>query len=187
MFCEKFGSGQSGFGVIPDWKPVYYRPEDVLVPYFVPDTPAARQDIAAQYTTISRLDQGNYTTMQVFWLIKMHIGIEAKLFVLSLSLLRKLKCDWNFCTFPILNWNARVFLKYFLKLYFRCWTHSTRIEKSWCWKWYVGYIFFWQWYSLSFWKNEFLWPRYVVTKKQLFDFSFSVVASFVCSAATFIM
>eukprot|EP00093_Oithona_nana_P005233 05233.XXX_57608_53198_1 [CDS] Oithona nana genome sequencing. len=58
MFCEKFGSGQSGFGVIPDWKPVYYRPEDVLVPYFVPDTPAARQDIAAQYTTISRLDQG---------------------------------------------------------------------------------------------------------------------------------
>lgn len=66
MFCEKFGSGQSGFGVIPDWKPVYYRPEDVLVPYFVPDTPAARQDIAAQYTTISRLDQGNYTTMQVF-------------------------------------------------------------------------------------------------------------------------
>ena len=83
MFCEKFGSGQSGFGVIPDWTPVYYRPEDVLVPYFVPDTPAARQDIAAQYTTISRLDQGNYTTMQVFWLIKMHI--EAKLFVLSLS------------------------------------------------------------------------------------------------------
>ena len=66
MFCEKFGSGQSGFGVIPDWKPVYYRPEDVLVPYFVPDTPAARQDIAAQYTTISRLDRGNYTTMQVF-------------------------------------------------------------------------------------------------------------------------
>ena len=60
MFCEKFGSGGSGFGVIPDWKPVYYRPEDVVVPYFVPDTPAARQDIAAQYTTISRLDQGNY-------------------------------------------------------------------------------------------------------------------------------
>jgi N-sulfoglucosamine sulfohydrolase len=28
------------------------------LPYFVQDTPAARQDVAAQYTTISRLDQG---------------------------------------------------------------------------------------------------------------------------------
>ena len=45
-------------GLIPDWKPVLYSPEEVIVPYFVQDTPAARQDIAAQYTTISRLDQG---------------------------------------------------------------------------------------------------------------------------------
>ena len=29
-----------------------------MVPYFVQDTPAAREDIASQYTTISRLDQG---------------------------------------------------------------------------------------------------------------------------------
>lgn len=28
------------------------------VPPFVPDTPAARADLAAQYTTVSRLDQG---------------------------------------------------------------------------------------------------------------------------------
>lgn len=28
------------------------------VPYFVPDTPAARADLAAQYTTIGRMDQG---------------------------------------------------------------------------------------------------------------------------------
>lgn len=45
-------------GLIPDWKPIHYSPEDVIVPYFVQDTPAARQDIANQYTTISRLDQG---------------------------------------------------------------------------------------------------------------------------------
>ena len=45
-------------GVIPDWKPIRYDPAEVLVPYFVQDTPAAREDIAAQYTTISRLDQG---------------------------------------------------------------------------------------------------------------------------------
>ena len=43
-------------GVIPDWNPLYYKPEDVMVPYFVQDTPAAREDIANQYTTISRLD-----------------------------------------------------------------------------------------------------------------------------------
>lgn len=58
QFCEKFGNGQAGMGLIPDWKPVLYSPSDVIVPYFVQDTPAARQDLAAQYTTISRLDQG---------------------------------------------------------------------------------------------------------------------------------
>lgn len=57
-FCEKFGNGESGMGRIPDWKPEYYTPEQVKVPYFVPDTPAARADISAQYTTVSRLDQG---------------------------------------------------------------------------------------------------------------------------------
>ncbi|BFZ03758.1 hypothetical protein BsWGS_06797 [Bradybaena similaris] len=57
-FCEKFGNGQPGMGTIPDWKPTLYSPDEVLVPYFVPDTPAARQDLAAQYTTINRMDQG---------------------------------------------------------------------------------------------------------------------------------
>lgn len=58
QFCEKFGNGETGMGLIPDWKPIHYSPEEVEVPYFVPDTPIARKDIAAQYTTISRLDQG---------------------------------------------------------------------------------------------------------------------------------
>ena len=57
-FCEKFGDGSPGMGVIPDWKPVDYTPESVEVPYFIQDTMAARKDIAAQYRTISRLDQG---------------------------------------------------------------------------------------------------------------------------------
>ncbi|XP_026696709.2 N-sulfoglucosamine sulfohydrolase-like [Ciona intestinalis] len=57
-FCEKFGNGDSGMGKIPDWKPDYYSPDDVIVPQFVQDTPASRKDISAQYTTISRLDQG---------------------------------------------------------------------------------------------------------------------------------
>ncbi|XP_074245139.1 N-sulfoglucosamine sulfohydrolase isoform X1 [Saimiri boliviensis] len=57
-FCEKFGNGESGMGRIPDWTPQAYDPQDVLVPYFVPDTPAARADLAAQYTTIGRMDKG---------------------------------------------------------------------------------------------------------------------------------
>ncbi|CAL4244552.1 unnamed protein product, partial [Meganyctiphanes norvegica] len=44
-------------GLIPDWQPIIYNTEDVVVPYHVQDTPAARADLAAQYTTISRLDQ----------------------------------------------------------------------------------------------------------------------------------
>lgn len=45
-------------GTIPDWYPIYYQWEQVKVPYFVQNTEAARRDISAQYTTISRLDQG---------------------------------------------------------------------------------------------------------------------------------
>lgn len=57
-FCEKFGNGDISMGTIPDWYPIYYQWEQVKVPYFVQNTEAARRDIAAQYTTISRLDQG---------------------------------------------------------------------------------------------------------------------------------
>ncbi|XP_026746870.1 N-sulphoglucosamine sulphohydrolase isoform X1 [Trichoplusia ni] len=57
-FCERFGSGEEGMGLIPDWHPIYYQWEQVELPYFIQDTEAARRDIAAQYTTISRLDQG---------------------------------------------------------------------------------------------------------------------------------
>lgn len=45
-------------GSIPDWTPTNYNPDEVIVPYFIPNTSAARKDIAAQYTTVSRLDQG---------------------------------------------------------------------------------------------------------------------------------
>lgn len=57
-FCERFGSGEPGTGVIPDWTPWYYSWDEIQPPYFVPDTEPARRDLAAQYTTISRLDQG---------------------------------------------------------------------------------------------------------------------------------
>ena len=57
-FCEKFGNGNPGMGKIPDWSPIYYQWEQVKLPYHVQDTEPARRDIAAQYTTMSRLDQG---------------------------------------------------------------------------------------------------------------------------------
>jgi len=58
-FCENFGDGTTpGTGSIEDWKPIVYEPEDVEVPYFLPDTPATRQDLANMYKTYSRFDQG---------------------------------------------------------------------------------------------------------------------------------
>lgn len=45
-------------GVIPDWQPIYYQFDEIQPPYYIPDTIEARKDLANQYTTISRLDQG---------------------------------------------------------------------------------------------------------------------------------
>ena len=57
-FCERFGDGSPGMGRIPDWNPHAYSPSQVPVPEFLPDTPRAREDLAAYFTTIGRLDQG---------------------------------------------------------------------------------------------------------------------------------
>lgn len=58
QFCEKFGNGEPGMGRILDWTPIIYQPDELQLPYNVPDTENARIDVAAQYTAISRLDQG---------------------------------------------------------------------------------------------------------------------------------
>ena len=58
QFLERWGDGSSGMGIIPDWSPTNYSPDDVKVPYFLPDTNATRSDLAALYRTISRYDQG---------------------------------------------------------------------------------------------------------------------------------
>lgn len=57
-FCERWGSGEEGMGTIPDWKPIYYDWRNLEVPAWLPDTDVVRQELAAQYMTISRLDQG---------------------------------------------------------------------------------------------------------------------------------
>ncbi|XP_005191651.1 N-sulphoglucosamine sulphohydrolase [Musca domestica] len=57
-FCERWGSGEEGMGSIPDWTPIYYDWRNLQVPAYLPDTDVVRQELAAQYMTMSRLDQG---------------------------------------------------------------------------------------------------------------------------------
>ncbi|PTX94623.1 sulfatase [Opitutus sp. ER46] len=42
----------------PGVTPVVYRPEDVIVPNYLPDTPETRAELAEYYQSISRMDQG---------------------------------------------------------------------------------------------------------------------------------
>lgn len=69
-------------GLIEDWTPIRYDPGDVIVPYFVQNTPAARQDIAAQYTTISRLDQGRIR-IKIFFRRKVSYYRHFYIYILS--------------------------------------------------------------------------------------------------------
>lgn len=64
-------------GTIPDWHPIYYQWDQVELPYFVQDTEAARRDLAAQYTTISRLDQGAF---QLISNILLHVTTQMIIF-----------------------------------------------------------------------------------------------------------
>lgn len=79
-FCERWGSGEQDMGLIPDWHPIYYQWDEIDLPYYVPDTEPARRDIAAQYTTISRLDQGFRFMSCLFWFLlfnvyRMFVGV----------------------------------------------------------------------------------------------------------------
>lgn len=57
-----FGDRPAGY---PGIAPVVYRPQDVLVPPFLPDTPACRAELAQYYQAVSRLDQGVGRLMQM--------------------------------------------------------------------------------------------------------------------------
>lgn len=52
---NRFGNRPAGY---PGITPVVYRPEDVVVPPYLPDTAACRAELAEYYQSISRLDQG---------------------------------------------------------------------------------------------------------------------------------
>ncbi|MES2696985.1 MAG: sulfatase-like hydrolase/transferase, partial [Verrucomicrobiota bacterium] len=57
-----FGNRPEGY---PQIKPVTYRPVDVRVPSFLPDTPEARAELAEYYQAVSRLDQGIARLIQI--------------------------------------------------------------------------------------------------------------------------
>lgn len=57
-----FGNRPGGY---PGITPVVYRPEDVIVPPFLPDTPASRAELAEYYQAVSRLDQGIGRLIQI--------------------------------------------------------------------------------------------------------------------------
>lgn len=57
-----FGNVQQGY---PGVESVYYNPDEVEVPPFLPDTPTCRSEIAMYYESISRIDQGLGRLVQV--------------------------------------------------------------------------------------------------------------------------
>jgi len=59
---DRFGNRPEGYEGI---KEVAYDPEDVIVPPFLPDTPATRAELAQYYQSISRIDQGIGTLFEI--------------------------------------------------------------------------------------------------------------------------
>lgn len=57
-----FGNRPEGY---PQVKEVTYRPDEVRVPSFLPDTPESRAELAQYYQAVSRLDQGVARLVQI--------------------------------------------------------------------------------------------------------------------------
>ena len=59
---NSFGNKKEGY---KDVETITYRPEDVLVPAFLPDNKQTREEIAEYYQSVSRIDQGFGKLMQM--------------------------------------------------------------------------------------------------------------------------
>jgi N-sulfoglucosamine sulfohydrolase len=55
---HRAGSGFANDQTYPGIKKITYSPSDVTVPYFLPDCPEVRGELAEQYQAVSRMDQG---------------------------------------------------------------------------------------------------------------------------------
>ena len=60
--ADAFGNRPQGW---PGIKEVKYEPQDVIVPPFLPDTPACRDELSQYYQSVSRIDQGLGRLMQI--------------------------------------------------------------------------------------------------------------------------
>ncbi|MGE3809558.1 MAG: sulfatase, partial [Gemmataceae bacterium] len=59
---DRFGNKPGGY---PGVKEVVYDPKEVIVPPFLPDTPACRAELAQYYQSVSRVDQGLGRLLQI--------------------------------------------------------------------------------------------------------------------------
>lgn len=62
LLPDAFGNRPQGW---PGIKEVKYEPKDVIVPPFLPDTPACREELAQYYQSVSRIDQGLGRLMEI--------------------------------------------------------------------------------------------------------------------------
>jgi N-sulfoglucosamine sulfohydrolase len=62
---NRFGNPAPGGKAFPGVQEVIYRPDEVLVPGFLPDTPTCRAELAQYYQSVSRIDQGLGRLMDV--------------------------------------------------------------------------------------------------------------------------
>ena len=59
---DRFGNRPQGY---PGVKTIEYDPQQVIVPSFLPDTPACRAELAQHYQSVSRVDQGLGRLMEI--------------------------------------------------------------------------------------------------------------------------
>lgn len=72
---DRFGNRAEGYEGIDEVK---YSPEEVIVPAFLPDTPATRAELAQYYQSISRIDQG---VGRLFDILRKHGAYENSLII----------------------------------------------------------------------------------------------------------
>jgi N-sulfoglucosamine sulfohydrolase len=61
---DRFGNKPRGQSY-PEIEPVHYDPDEVIVPPFLPDTPACRAELTQYYESISRIDTGLGRLMEI--------------------------------------------------------------------------------------------------------------------------
>ena len=79
-FAEYFGSGVVHMGVqmqkVPDYSPRFFANAEVAVPPWLPDHPSVREDIAAAWSALHRLDQGFKMEISRRQICRITLGVD---------------------------------------------------------------------------------------------------------------